>query len=131
MKTKKQIKDLVNKVIGVSFKDGKLLEKKVLNFVNLFKSQPKTEAIELLTEYLKRLRIMINANTLVIESVTSLSQKQKDIIKKKFSSQFTIINTEFKLNPSLLGGLKVKIGDHIYEDSIMSRVKQIGEAIHG
>lgn len=131
MKTSKQIRAIVNKATDVSFKDGKLQEGKVLTFIKLFKSQSRTEAIKLLAEYMKRLRLIINSTTMIVESVIPLSQKDKTSLKKKFSSSFKIQNTQYRLNPSLLGGLRVRIGDYISEDSIMSRINQIGEAIRG
>ena len=131
MKTRKQIESIADKAIKACFKDGKLLEKKALGFVNLFKSQSRIEAIKLLSEFLKRMRVALNATTMIVESTIPLSSRQKDIIKRKFSLQFTITNSEFKLNPQLLGGLKIKVGDHIYDDSIRSRIYQVKEAIAG
>lgn len=131
MKNKKQIRTIINKAIKASFKDGKLLELKALNFANFFKAQPRVEAIELLSEFLRRLKIEMNATALVIESVIPLSKKQQDIIKKKFSSKFTITNSQVKINPEILGGLKIRVGDHIYDDSIQARIYQVKEAIVG
>lgn len=131
MKNKKQIRTIINKAIKASFKDGKLLELKALNFANFFKAQPRVEAIELLSEFLRRLKIEMNATVLVIESVIPLSKKQQDIIKKKFSSKFTITNSQVKINPEILGGLKIRVGDHIYDDSIQARIYQVKEAIVG
>lgn len=131
MKTKKQISNIVQKAINVSFNDGKLMEKKALSIVNLFKSQLRLEAVKLLSEYLKRLKLIINATTMTVESVIPLSQKNKLDLKKNFCARFKIQNTVYKLNPSLLGGLRVKIGDHVFEDSFASRIAQIGEVIRG
>lgn len=131
MKTRKQIESIVDKGVKACFKDDKLLDKKALGFVNLFKSQPKMEAIKFLSEFLKRMRVALNSTSMLVESTIPLSKKQKDIIKRKFSLRFTITNSEFKLNPQLLGGLRVKVGDHIYDDSIRSRIYQIKEAIAG
>lgn len=131
MKTRKQIENIVDKAIEASFKDNKLLEKKALGFVKLFNAQPRMEAIKLLSEFLKRMKVALNSTTMIVESTIPLSKKQKDIIKKKFSSKFTITNSEFKLNPELLGGLRIKVGDHIYDDSIRSRIYQVKEAIAG
>lgn len=131
MKYRKQIKTLVDKVIKASFKDGRLIEARAINFVKLFKAQPRMEAIKLLSEFLKRVRIEMNSTTLLVESVIPLSKKQKDLIKKKFSSKFNITNSQFKITPQILGGLKIRVGDHIYDDSIQARIHQVKEAIAG
>lgn len=131
MKTKKQIGNIVEKAIDASFMDGRFMEKQALTFIKLFRSQPKVEAVVLLSEYLKKLRFAIKATTMVVESVIPLSQKDKLTLKKNFVARFKIQNSIYKLNPSLLGGLRVKIGDHVFEDSIVSKIAQIGEAIRG
>lgn len=131
MKTKKQIGNIVEKAIDASFMDGRFMEKQALTFIKLFRSQPKVEAVVLLSEYLKKLRFAIKATTMVVESVIPLSQKDKLTLKKNFVGRFKIQNSIYKLNPSLLGGLRVKIGDHVFEDSIVSKIAQIGEAIRG
>lgn len=131
MKTKKQVGNIVEKAIDASFMDGRFMEKQALTFIKLFRSQPKVEAVVLLSEYLKKLRFTIKATTMVVESVIPLSQKDKLTLKKNFVARFKIQNSIYKLNPSLLGGLRVKIGDHVFEDSIVSKIAQIGEAIRG
>lgn len=131
MKTRKQIESIVDKAINACFKDDKLLGKKALGFVKLFNAQPRMEAIELLSNFLKRIRMVVNSTTMIVESTIPLSKKQKDIIKRKLSLHFTITNSEFKLNPQLLGGLRIKVGDHIYDASIRSRIYQVKEAIAG
>lgn len=131
MKNRKQIKTLVDKAIKASFKDGRLIEIRAINLVKLFKAQPRMEAIKLLSEFLRRIKIEMNSTTLVVESIIPLSKKQKDIIKEKFSSKFTITDSQFKINPQILGGLKIRVGDHIYDDSIQARIYQVKEAITG
>ena len=131
MKKRKQIRKIIEKAIGVCFREGKLTEKQALGFVKLFSVQPRVEAIELLSEFIKRIKAEINLTHMLVESVIPLSKKQKDIIRKKFSLRFNITSAEFKLNPQILGGLKIRVGDHIYDDSIRSRIYQVKEAIAG
>lgn len=131
MKTRKQIESIIDKAIKASFQDGKIMEKKALGFVKLFNAQPRMEAIELLSNFLKRIKLFLNSTTMIVESTIPLSLRQKNSVKRKFSLRFTITNSEFKLNPQLLGGLKIKVGDHIYDDSIISRIYQVKEAIRG
>lgn len=131
MKNRKQIRNVVDKAVKASFKDGKLIEIRAINFMKLFKAQPRMEAIKLLSEFLKRLKMVMNSTTLVVESVIPLSKKQKEIIRKKFSSKFTITDSQYKINPQILGGLKIRVGDHIYDDSIQARIYQVKEAITG
>lgn len=129
MKNRKQIKSIVNQAIKASFKDGQLIEKNAFRFVKLFSAQSSIEAIKLLSEYLKRVKSVSSFTTMVVESVVPLSKKQKNAVKRKFSSKFNITNSQFKINPQILGGLKIRVGDHIYDDSIQTRIYQVKETI--
>lgn len=131
MKTKKQIQSIIQKSINATFDDGKLLEKRAQGFIRIFKSQPRAEAIELLTQYLKNVKRVLNSTTMVVESVIPLLSSEKADLKKKYATGLTVHNIEYKLDPSLLGGLRVKIGDYISEDSLRSRIAQVKETIHG
>ena len=131
MKTKKQIQSIIQKCIDASFDGGKLLEKRAQSFIKIFKSQPRVEAIELLTQYLKSVKRVLGSTTMIVESVIPLSSSEKVNLKKKYATGFTIQSIEYKLDPSLLGGLRVKIGDYISEDSLRSRIAQVKETIHG
>ncbi len=131
MKTKKQIQSIIQKCIDASFDGGKLLEQRAQSFIKIFKSQPRVEAIELLTQYLKSVKRVLGSTTMIVESVIPLSSSEKVNLKKKYATGFTIQSIEYKLDPSLLGGLKVKIGDYISEDSLRSRIAQVKETIHG
>lgn len=131
MKYRKRIEIILDKAIKASFKDGRLMEAKAISFVKIFKAQGGAEAIELLSEFLKRVKREIDSTTMVVESVIPLTKKQKNIIKKKFSSKFKVTNSQFKINPQILGGLKIRVGDHIYDDSIQARIYQVKEAIAG
>lgn len=129
MKINKQLKQVVNMALDDSFVKGKLNEKNAQKVIKLFKAQPRSEAIALLTNYLRGIKQRLERVTMVVESPTSLSTSEMNKIKTKFGSQFSILNSQFNLNPSLLGGLRVKIGDYIFEDSIKSRINQVKEAV--
>ena len=129
MKSKKQIQLIIDKAIEASFKEEKLIESKVLKFVKLFKSESKTESLMLLSSYLKALKYRLDSTTLLVEAAVPLSKPEVDKIRRKFSSEFKIINTQFKLDPSLLAGIRVKIGDQVFEDSIKSRINQVAQVI--
>lgn len=129
MKIKKQIKIIVEKCVDDSFKDGRLIEGKALKYIKLFKSRSSAEAIGLLSEFLKELKYRIDSTTMTVESPIPLFKSDMDKIKRKFSSGYLILDSKLVLNPSLMGGLRVKIGDHLFEDSIRSRMEQVAEAI--
>ncbi|MBI2593925.1 F0F1 ATP synthase subunit delta [Candidatus Daviesbacteria bacterium] len=132
MKNKKQLKKLVRKMIEESIKDGILQEKKVLAFIKEIKKLHLAKALYLLNEYKKALGLEMSKHTLVVESSMKLSSAQLNNIKGELKNMGKIVKTENKINPNLIAGIRVKLGDVIFDDSIKSRINQLkGAIIHG
>jgi F-type H+-transporting ATPase subunit delta len=127
MKLNKQLKKQIDLAVKASFNNGKLNEKKALEFLKLFKQLP--EAIQALSLYKKGLERELNKTTLVVESATPLSQGEIKKISDKMKSLYTIYSIHHTINPGLLGGLRVKIGDEILDDSLEAKIKEIRSAI--
>ena len=80
---------------------------------------------------LKRLvEAQIAARTVVVESATALDQGEQDNIvsnlRKKHGDN---IIPEFKENSDLLGGLRIKVGDTVYDSSVRSRLNRIAASL--
>lgn len=132
MKNKKQIKKLVRKMIDESVKDGVLQEKKVLTFIREIRKLHLAKALYLLNEYKKALELEISRHTLVIESTMKLSKEQLNNIEGELKNMGKIVKTENRINPDLIAGVRIKLADFIFDDSIKSRINQLkGVIIHG
>lgn len=130
MKIHKQLRKIVDEATRASFKEGRLLEKEVLKFVKIFKQLGAVEAIAALSYYLKGIKRVVGQYTMVVESTEKLTSGQMQQIENSLNTRYIIHNTIYRLNSSLLGGIKVRIGDSIFEDSIRSKIKQVKEAIN-
>lgn len=129
MKKNKLLLNLVRKAVHVSFKDGKLQEKKINSFIRGFKKLDTSDAIFALSEYVRGLKRELNKRTLEVEAAAPLSGKEMERVQRALHSTFHILHSTFKLNASLLGGIRLKIGDVILDSSISSKVDQVKKAI--
>lgn len=127
----KEIEHYIPKLVKASFVKGKLNQPNVRQIVDILKTLSKGNAIKGLTLYLKHLKNAMDQNRLYIESPVKLSPSQIDEIVKIVSSSHPVFETEVKIGPDLLAGFKIKIGDEIYEDSLVNKIAQIKEAIRG
>ena len=129
MKSIKSIKKQAVKAAELSFKSGKLDEAVAKKFVKSFKALPLSEAVISLNYFLQALRRELGKTTLTIESVVKVPKSEIQSLETGFKRQFQILQTNEGLNPSLLGGIKVRIGDVIFNDSLKSRINQVKEAL--
>lgn len=129
MKQDKQLKKIILNSVQDSFSFGKLLESQVVKNIKLYKSLPTSKAISALTEYLKGIKRKLRKHTLVVETTCPLSLKQVERIKRIVAKKYQITKLESKINQDILGGVKFRVGDDIYDESIQSRVTQLREVL--
>lgn len=125
-----KLEKTITKLVKSSFNKNKLDTKEVGKIVNSLKKLPNGEAIESLSMYLNLLKKELDKHRLIIESPVKLTPAQVDEVTKIVSKSEDVMETEVVINPALLAGFRLKIGDQVYEDTIDERIKQIGEVIH-
>lgn len=131
MNHRRKLLDLVKSAASQSIQNSQIKPALVKKFAVSFAKLPRAQALFCLNEYHRILQRQTDASTLKIETATPLSTVQVSSIKKSLSSDHQILTTEVINNPSLLGGVRVRIGDDVYEDSIQSRIEHLKGAILG
>lgn len=134
MKKSKLLQKTITKLVEASFKEGKIIENQVTRSIKTLKSLPRSEAIWALSEYLKLLKRKERQHTMYIETVIPLSPNQiknaKKIVEKKVhGSTDKITKVLVSVNPEILGGFKLRVGDEIWDESLLGKLNQIKEAI--
>lgn len=136
MKIKKQLQKTVSKLVDASFKDGRMLEFQVIKSIKIFKVLPKYQAIQALSEYLKLLKRKEREHTLYIETTIPLTpaqiKKAKNVIEKRtlpVGRQAKITKVLVNINPEILGGFKLRVGDEIFDESVLGKINQVKEVI--
>lgn len=125
----KNLKKIIHKLIEISFKKDRVVESQVIKSIKVLKSLPRSQAIEAITEYLKQLKLNIRQHTLYLETVVPLSSTQINKIKKIVEKKTRITKIISQINPEILGGFKLKVGDEVWDESILGKVTQVKEAI--
>lgn len=129
MKNRKLLLKLVQKSVEQSFEKGKIDEKRARGFIETFKKLSLNESIFCLETYQKLLKQELSKSEAIVYSAIKLSTEEQKKILKKLNSELLILNSDFKIDPSLLGGIKVKIGDIIFDDTVKSKINTVKEVI--
>lgn len=131
MKKDRQLLKIVKQLIEASFSGEKIIEDKVINAIKVLKNLPQSKAIFAMNEYLVGLKRKEREHTMYIETAISLSDatvnKMRKVVEKKVKISKVLVN----INPEILGGFKLKIGDEIWDESIQGKIQQVKEAIRG
>lgn len=131
MKKNKRVLKLVEKCVGVCCREGKVNAQKASRTLKLLKSFSTDRAIFAISEFLKGIKKQKDQYLLVVESNTKLSQTEINKFAKILKKDHIFSEVRNVVNPSLLGGLRIKIGDNIHDYSLKGKIAQLGGAIHG
>ena len=79
---------------------------------------------------LKRLtRIEMERRQVPVESATSLDSASQERVKaglvKKYGADLSF---EFKVNPELLGGMRIRVGNDVLDGSVKTRLERLSNA---
>ena len=84
--------------------------------------------LDVLKDYQRLVRLEVEKRHAVIESATPLNSSLGDQIVNALRARYgDDLTTEFRTNPELLGGLRIKIGNNVLDGSVRSRLNRLQE----
>ena len=132
MKSKKEITKIAKKLFQESFTNQRLDTPKIRTNINLIKKYYKTRALEVLRVYFHLLKASLDKETLVIEAADMLPNNDVKQIQNYFEKRTGgSLGIKFQQNPLLLGGLKVTLGDTLWDFSVKGKISQMKEVLSG
>ena len=130
MKINKEIRQLSRQMLRASFTDGQLDHGKIASLVQSLIAKRPRHFMGVLQHYKRLLRLEIEKRHARIESATELaSQAAADIIarlKKKYGEDLT---SEFVVDPTLLGGVRVRVGSDVWDGTLRNRLERLQQQL--
>jgi len=130
MKLSKESKKLARQLYQASFTDGRLDNNKIRSLAaSIIESKPR-HYVEVLKSYHRLVRLETERHRAHIESAAELdsatiSQITNDL-KTRFGNDLAIT---FSVNPAFIGGLRIKIGNDVWDSSIKTRLQRLQEQL--
>ncbi len=87
-----------------------------------------SDKLKLLKAYLKYIKPLVNRRNAVIETSGEISKASLDSLLARIEKAAGgRVEVHTKINKALLGGIRVKIGDDIYERSVSDELASLGK----
>jgi F-type H+-transporting ATPase subunit delta len=119
-------KDLVSKAFG------DIINSSLVNFMFLLIDKKRLDLLpSILTEFRRKADKIKKVLQIEIYSAHPLDDCQIDRIKNIYKKENAAlsVHAELKLDPSLIGGVLIKIGDKIIDSSIKGRLEQLNASV--
>ena len=130
MKVPKEARKLARSIFRSSFSDGHLDEAKVAAAVSKTVSDKPRQYAAGLRALQRLVRMELDRRHAVIESATALESASSAKILADLRQRYgTDITSEFKVNPALIGGLRIKLGSDVWDGSVRGRLNLLEESL--
>ena len=130
MRTTKEARKVSGMLFRNSFTEGKLDKEKISNMVETLLAEKPRHYVDALKDYQRLIRLETEKRHAVIESATQLNSALANQIvtnlRRRYGEDLT---TEFRTNPDLLGGLRIKIGDDVWDGTVKTRLHKLQEQL--
>ena len=126
MKINKEIRRLSREMLRASFTDGQLDPGRISSLVDSIIAKKPRHYIDVLKNYRRLLRLELGKRLAKIETANEVdsttSSELVTNLKKKYGSNLT---AEFVVNPQLLGGMRIRVGNDVWDGSVRQRLQRL------
>src|SRR5207247_8104945 len=126
MKSNKETRRTAKALLRSSFTDGELKVTRVRSLVKSLLEEKPRHYLNILEVYKRLLRLELEKRTAVIETASNLSlDAAGEIItnlKRKYGND---LDTQFVVNPELLGGMRIRVGNDVWDSSVRNRLHRL------
>ncbi len=130
MKVSKESLKTARRLYQISLVDGELNDKTLKAILAKLTEQKPRGYREVLSALQRLVERYFSAKEVVIQSAEKVpSGEKKDLEAKLVAEHGSGLNFSYKEDPSLLGGLKIKVGSVVYDGSVKTRLNQISEVL--
>ena len=108
--------------------DGQLIDDRVRQAVALLTEKKPRGYFGILQELQRLVKLDVNSRTARVDSAITLSEAQKQNVQTSLGRlKGSEVTVEFAENADLIGGMRVKIGDDVFDGSVKTRLTRLGE----
>jgi len=130
MKINKEIRRLSRAMLRASFTEGQLDSGRIASLVDSLIAKKSRHYIEVLKNYRRLLRLELEKRRAKIETAGEVdSTARSELVanlKKKYGGDLT---TEFAVDPSLLGGMRIRVGSDVWDGTVRNRLERLQQEL--
>jgi F-type H+-transporting ATPase subunit delta len=126
MKLNKQIRQLSRKMLQASFTDGQLDPGRINSLVESLVKQKPRNYIDVLKNYRRLLRLELEKRHATIETASEVDPAMRSEIEANLKIKYgNDLSTEFHVLPQLLGGMRIRVGNDVWDGSVRNRLARL------
>jgi F-type H+-transporting ATPase subunit delta len=131
MKRDQKITKLAKKLVELSKENGVVTESKVSEVLAGFRQVQHRHHLVVLKTFFGHLRREVALQTAVVSTPAVLSDDTLRAIEAQFSKLYNRpVSAVTQQNTSLIAGVRVRVGDDVYDASVAGRLQRLAESVN-
>jgi F-type H+-transporting ATPase subunit delta len=130
MKLSKEARKVSKELFRSSFSEGQLDAEKVRGFAREIVAGKPRHYVEILKNYHRLIRLEMDKRHAIIESATPLSWDTTEHVLRDLRNKYGEgLTTDFRVNPDLIGGLRIRVGSDVWDGSVRGRLDRLDQEL--
>jgi F-type H+-transporting ATPase subunit delta len=126
MQVTKEVRQTARQLLRASFMNGQLDTGRVALVVNSVLEKKPRNYLKILEYYKRLLRLELEKRHARIETASPLEPTAANEITTNLSRRYgSDLTTEFVISPTLLGGMRVRVGSDVWDGSVRNRLERL------
>jgi len=106
--------------------NGRLDEDRVRNVVRAVANGKPRGYLAILTAFERLIRLEVGKRHAVVESASEISPALADQVRADLQKKYgDDLQFEYVVNPQLIGGLRVRVGSHVWDGSVRAKLDNL------
>ena len=123
MKANRRIKRAARQLFRFCLVDGLLDRGRVRQVAQSVATSARRGALPILSEFLRLVRLDSDRHTVLVESATPLEASMREAVAAGLARVYGPgLDASFEQNPALIGGMRIKVGSDVYDESVRARL---------
>jgi len=130
MRASKQSKEFARQLFRLSLADGQVSAERVSAVLAHLNRQPPRQPLAVLRQYQRLVTAQLATNTALVEHGGAIDAALLRSIETAFVQKYQRpITASARPNPALIAGLRIRVGDDVYESSIASQLAALSAPV--
>ena len=130
MQVKKEVRQIAREMLRASFTDGQFDRGRIASVVDSLLAKKPRNCLKILEYYKRLLRLEAEKRHAQIETTTALDPQVASQISLHLARRYgTDLTTDFATNPTLLGGMRIRVGSDVWDSSVRNRLERLQQQL--
>jgi F-type H+-transporting ATPase subunit delta len=126
VKAKKTIRRTARRLFRLCLVDGVLDAGRARHVAQAVAASSRRGALAILSDFRRLVKLDRDRHTAVVESAVALDGDLRVVVTVNLNNMYGAgLETSFERNPELIGGMRIRVGSDVYDNSVKARLAAI------